>query len=744
MVWWRKLWPFGKQVEEKQEKKRMYQGAVYNRLTNDWNVSATSADSEIVTSLRPLRNRSRSLCRDNDYAKGAVRTICNNIVGKGISLQAKVKQQRGTKYDEKINTLIEELWSDWGDARYCDVAGKLDFTDIERLAMRSIIESGEVLIRLVRKAFDGSPVPLALELIESDQLADDQWSGLAPNGNEIRMGVEIDKWNRPVAYHLYEKHPGDYQFTSSVGQRLIRVPAEEMIHLFLCDRPGQTRGVPWFHTALLTFRHVGGYTEAELVAARAQAAVMGFIQTPDGDVYAPQEFDGQRITSLEPGAIEVLNPGESFEGFAPTRPNQGFDAFVRVMLRGVAAGIGLSYEALSRDFSNTSYSSARTSLMDERDNYRVVQAWFIRRLHKRVYEKWLDLAVLSGSLNLPSYEVKRRFYQKVKFTARGWQWVDPQNEVQANKEGVKAGFLSVADVVSQQGLDVEDVLAEQKRVLDMAKDLGLSLDVLVEGGGEGENAEPMGGLTPTRAGFTRTFTKSFRAKNCKKGIACGNSCISKGKTCKKTLTPSVQQLVPPAKAKTKKGKKTTPGDAPAPPPPATKSKELTVIDSRYSGAYDDIVGAIEVGQEKLRLKDQYNDAYVDNARIWTAMSRVVDNKLNDEKQGVFVKDESGKLQAGATYEVKGRQLHIDLLASHPDNIDPSNPDRVRGSGTQVMVALAKKAVNQKKEIALSALPGAESYYEKLGFEKLKGKDADGYSKYRLKGDALKNLASLGG
>ncbi len=548
MAWW---WPFGKK-EERKEQKRIYQGAIYNRLTSDWLASSTSADSEIVSSIRTLRNRVRSLCRDNDYAKGAVRTICNNIVGKGIPLQAKVKQKRGEKYDERINKEIEALWEEWGSAEFCDCAGKLDFSDIERLAMRSLIESGEVLIRLVRKSFDDSPVPLALELIESDQLADDQWSGTAENGNEIRMGVEIDKWGRPVAYHLYERHPGDFQFTSSVGQRLIRVPASEIIHLFICDRPGQTRGVPWFHSALTTFRHVGGYTEAELVAARAQAAVMGFITTPHPDVYAPEEMAGQRVTSLEPGAIEVLNPGESFEGFAPTRPNQGFDAFIRMMLRGVAAGIGLSYEALSRDFSNTSYSSARTSLMDERDNYRVIQSWLIRRLHKRIYKKWLDLAVLSGSLKIGDYELNRRFYQKAKFTPRGWQWVDPQNEIAANKEGVKAGFVSITDVVAQQGLDVEDVLQEQKRILDLAKDLGLSLDVLAEGG-EQEPPPPAEGMTPIRImpELTRTFSSQQRAKSCKKGIACGNACIAKNRVCKQNLPPIAQQQVPLAKAKVK-------------------------------------------------------------------------------------------------------------------------------------------------------------------------------------------------
>lgn len=778
MAWW---WPFGKK-EERKEQKRIYQGAIYNRLTSDWLASSTSADSEIVSSLRTLRNRVRSLCRDNDYAKGAVRTICNNIVGKGIPLQAKVKQKRGEKYDERINKEIEALWEDWGSAEFCDCAGKLDFSDIERLAMRSLIESGEVLIRLVRKSFDDSPVPLALELIESDQLADDQWSGTAENGNEIRMGVEIDKWGRPVAYHLYEKHPGDFQFTSSVGQRLIRVPASEIIHLFICDRPGQTRGVPWFHSALTTFRHVGGYTEAELVAARAQAAVMGFITTPDTDVYAPEEMAGQRVTSLEPGAIEVLNPGESFEGFAPTRPGQGFDAFIRMMLRGVAAGIGLSYEALSRDFSNTSYSSARTSLMDERDNYRVIQSWLIRRLHKRIYKKWLDLAVLSGSLKIGDYELNRRFYQKAKFTPRGWQWVDPQNEVAANKDGVKAGFVSITDVVAQQGLDVEDVLQEQKRILDLAKDLGLSLDVLAEGGGQ-EPPPTAEGMTPIRImpeptrtfnsqqeakaqqesedfilgdytvtslleyrslqqmgvdiffdilpGLTRTFSSRKRARNCKKGIACGDTCIAKNRVCKQNLPPAVAAQVPPAKAKTKKaaGGATTapaapsaPAPAPAPAPAAPATPQTTVskgADPYSQLALMDYQKQAKALQKKAIPGSDEESMLKASEASWSAIGRA--NKAG--KDVVFLKDKNGEILAAASLKEKTEAgitaTYVDYIAVSPIYlpISANTNRRVLGAGRELLDQIITDAHSQGKKVAVTGFSSSNltDYFEKAGF-----------------------------
>jgi lambda family phage portal protein len=526
---------------EKKQEKRAYQGAAYSRLNNDWVTSGASADSEIITALKPLRNRSRDLVRNNDYAKNGLRTIVGNVVGQGIKLQSQIKKQRGQAYDDRLNALVEELWLEWCDAEYCHTAGKLNFPDLERLIMSSIIESGEVLIRIVRKSFGGSPVPVALEVIEADQLCDDWSVGQGPVGR-IRMGVEVDEWQRPIAYWLYPNHPGDYQFSASyAGGQLMRLPANEILHLFVCDRPNQSRGVPWFHTALTRLKNLHGYEESELVAARAQAAVMGFIQTPDAELLSQGVENGNRLYNLEPGAIEVLAPGETFAGFAPTRPNQGFDPFVRMMLRGVAASLGLSYESLSRDYSNTSYSSARTSLIEERDNYRLLQGWLISNLHKKIFKIWLESAVYAGALPFPNYELNPKFYHRDKWTPRGWQWVDPQNEVAANKEAIKAGFTSISQVIAQTGGDLEDILKERQRELEMAKNLELAFDTTIPVGGMGEEeqpVEPAEGLTPTRALVTR-------AKNCKAGISCGGSCISKNKTCKSDIPASAK----PAKQK---------------------------------------------------------------------------------------------------------------------------------------------------------------------------------------------------
>lgn len=483
--WVRQHGPAATRARQQQQlAKRAYAGASWGRTTNDWITLSTSADAELYTGLRTLRNRTRQLVRDNEYAKQALRLIVNNIVGQGIGMQGQVMQRRGGKLDEKVNDKIEDLWQRWGSkGRWCHTAGRLSWADLQRMAIRSVAESGEVLIRKVRRGFAGSPVPFALEIIEADQLVDN-WSGRVGNsGNEIRMGVEVDEWQRPVAYWLYPRHPGD-NMVSGVPQSndYQRVPADEIIHLGLFERPNQTRCVPWFHAAMMKLRHIGGYEEAEIVRARASASIMGFIQSPEVDMPGEEAddadglMDGERVMDLAPGTIRQLAPGESFNGFDPSSANPAIEPFMRFMLRSFAAGVGVSYESVSRDYSQSNYSSSRLALLDDRDQWRVMQQWLITSLHQEVFEAWTEMAVLSGTLDLPAYESLPELYHSVRWMPRGWDWVDPAKEVAAAKAAIRAGFTTVADVASGKGGDYEDIFRQLRRERDLAKEYDLVLD----------------------------------------------------------------------------------------------------------------------------------------------------------------------------------------------------------------------------------------------------------------------------
>lgn len=468
---------------------RLYAGARISRLEADWVTASTSADAEIATSLVRLRDRARQLCRDNDYARAALRSIVNNVVGTGIKLQAQVPMRRGAgKLDQATNDRIESSWARWGRKATCHTAGQLSFPDIERLVIRSCAEAGEVFVRMVPQPFGGGRVPLAIEVLEADLLDEtvDGGRGSAGvpgvrqlEGGEWRLGIHVDQWGRPVEYAFLRNHPGDSR-RGGVDRRHVLVPAEQILHIKLIERPGQNRGVTWFASAIRQLHMLQGYGEAEVVRARATSSLMGFVLTDGdavGEAMGEEQADGDYVTQFEPGVWKTLFPGQRVEvPKLEATPGQ-FEAFTRTILRSVAAGLACSYEACSKDFSQTNYSSSRLSLLEEREQWKALQQQLIRDLHQPIFAAWLEAAVGAGELSLPGYEVApERFEDAVRWVPRGWEWVDPEKETRAYESAVRDGFMTRAEVVMSRGGDWNETiqgLAAEKAQLD---ELGLVVD----------------------------------------------------------------------------------------------------------------------------------------------------------------------------------------------------------------------------------------------------------------------------
>jgi lambda family phage portal protein len=277
-------------------------------------------------------------------------------------------------------------------------------------------------------------------------------------------------------------HPGDPRVQGTATDRVERVAASDIIHLRMIDRWPQTRAMPWMHASGRKFQDMDGLTEAEITAARGAACYMGFIESQNGDDnIGEKQPDGSLTTEIEPAMLARLRNGEKFNFAAPNRPNQHLDPFMRMMLREVAAGSGVSYESLSRDYSQSNYSSSRLALLDDRDLWRMLQMWFIRSFRQRVHNFWLQQAVLARaitSIPVEAYALNREKYQAVRFKPRGWSWIDPTKEVEAAERSIRNGFTTVSAVIASvgDGRDLEDVMKERQDELAYMKTQGLLFD----------------------------------------------------------------------------------------------------------------------------------------------------------------------------------------------------------------------------------------------------------------------------
>jgi len=476
-LWQRMLKRIGLQPIQPEPKKairRAYNAAQASRLTSDWVTAPTSERTERRQWLQAMRARSRDLSRNDDYVKQFLRMCRSNIVGKGIKLQAQAKMLRGDKVDKALNKKIESAFEKWSRKEFCSTSGRLTWTDAQRRFVTTLARDGEVLIRI--KYDKANPFGFALQFFDVGWL-DETFSGNQPgSNNRIVMSVEIDDADKPVAYWLTP--PTDTYTDPNVlraNRHRVRVPASEIVHEFLPDDSEDdtaTRGMPFAHSAMMRLKILNGYEEAELVQARVAACKGGFLKPP-----ADQGYDGDvpdiSFEEVEPGMIQSLPAGYEWIAYDPTHPNTNYAGFVKGVLRGIAGGLGVSYNSLANDLEGVNYSSIRHGLQEEREVWKALQRFTIEHFCEPVFWRWLEQAWLSGQLDIKAEDLARVV---VKFQPKGWVWIDPAKEIAANIEAVNNNLATRSDILAEQGEDFEEVVERLKEEKAILKEAGLWVD----------------------------------------------------------------------------------------------------------------------------------------------------------------------------------------------------------------------------------------------------------------------------
>ena len=437
------------------EQARKYEGAAGGRRNQNWHAPSTSADAALGPSLERLRNRSRDLSRNNPFAARAVQVLVNNTVGGGVLGQVHSRSRnRATRWNQ--------AWEDWAkNPQLCDHDGRADFWGLQALVFRTVVESGECLIR--KRIDPRSEFPLKLQILEPDFIDDSTKDGLTDDGGYIRQGVEYGPNDERIAYHLHRQHPGD-RVLALHKYETVRVPADEIIHVFRRDRPGQGRGVPWGAAVISRLRDFDDFSDAQLLKQKISACFTGFVIDSES-----QDTGGAPplAESLEPGSIEILPAGKDVRFASP--PSVGeFDQFSRSMLLQIAAGYGITYEALTSDLSQANYSSARMGHLEFSRN---IDCWqkqiLIAQLLGPVWGWFKQAAEIVGD---DPADVRMHW------TPARRELIDPQKEVGAIIEAVRGGLMSLSDAIRRSGYEPGEVMAEIARDAAMLDELGLILD----------------------------------------------------------------------------------------------------------------------------------------------------------------------------------------------------------------------------------------------------------------------------
>lgn len=423
-----------------------------------------TADAQVIGDLPALYSRSRELNRDDPIACGLTWTFVRNVIGTGMRPQSRTP-------DSEKNAKHEAVW-----AERCDLlalADDMTHAEHQRCVFWKVLEDGGVLVK--KTTTDGDD-GVWFEVIEKDRI------GTPPGMIQSRMivdGVKKDEYSRVQGYHVLKSAA----LGGGLGAREYEfVPKSQARHLRLATRPGQTHGVPAYHAVTKDLRDLDLLILAALKRVQVSACLSAFITSEkkmDDLLEVTAQANGYRLDQgLEPGMLFKLYPGESIETLIPNFPNSEFEPFIVLLARRIGAALGVSWQIVLKDFSQSTYSSARTDLLEARQAYRQYQSWFADKLLRWEWVSVLEDARLRGDKRLSASTPEE--IAAVQWIPNGWRWIDPQNEVAATELELKLGITTLQEVCASQGKDWEEVmrqrLIEQKREREMREELGVEAE----------------------------------------------------------------------------------------------------------------------------------------------------------------------------------------------------------------------------------------------------------------------------
>lgn len=458
--------------------KRAFAMAQHSNILNDWVNLARSVNYDIRQGASLMRKRARDLAKNNSYARKFIHSFANNIVGAdGFTLRNKAGEyikDKNNKYkfqlDVMANRMINDVWWEWMKKKNCTITENMSFRELSILIAKNVAIDGEVfIIHLSGKKY--GIYGYQLQLIEPEY-CDEQFNEILPNGNMVVMGVEVDENRKTVAY-WFTKYKNNNELYGganiAVSNDRVRIPAENVTHLFIREFAYQYRGYTLLAPVSIKLKMLDGWDEAAVVNARTAACKTGILQPKDNQENSFTNYetnaDGNVVQSIEPNEIFMVPEGYSWLSHSPEYPHSQHKPFNETILRGIASGLNVSYHTLASDYSSVNYTSSRTALLDERDAYKNLQSWFIEHFLEEVFSRLLKMAILSGQLNLP-IEKYDKFNQPY-FVGRRWQWVDPENEVNANMKAIKSYQTTYEQIWAEKGYDLDealDIIAQNKEL----------------------------------------------------------------------------------------------------------------------------------------------------------------------------------------------------------------------------------------------------------------------------------------
>ncbi len=476
-------------------------GDVHGQWFNRWRTAIRSPDLEWFPNRDQAVGRARDLARNDTVAGAAIARTKNRAVGRGWRLSSKPNARALGITQEQASELSAQIESEWALYAYghnfsIDAERRLTFGQLLRVAVHGFMADGEGCGAVEWAADEGTRYATRLHVIDPDRLSN-------PTGriNDAfwRNGIEHNARGVPVRYWFRQAHPADYVWTGEAFQwigveRFTPWGRPQVLHWFDPERAAQSRGVTRFVQALRMFRALAKFTDYTLQNAAMNALKVGFVYSSSGpeavsdalnvddlkDINsARRDYYGKHpVGDADEANYAVLPFGDKVEMATAERGVTGFDAFVRSIIRLIASSLGVTYEEISMDYSQTNYSSARAALIHAQAETEALNGLLEAQLVKPFFVAWLEEAFDRGYITppagAPDFYDAADAYAEARWIGPKRGYIDPVKEILAAAARIEAGVSTLEKECADQGDDWVEIKYQLAEEQALDRKLGLS------------------------------------------------------------------------------------------------------------------------------------------------------------------------------------------------------------------------------------------------------------------------------
>lgn len=451
---------------------------------------AYSGDAAIMSSHGLMNRRVRDLVRNTAQGKRVRMAFQDLVVGTGFQtfswpfapqemfqIVTELEKLEEGDLGPRLQFALEsdDLYEEWSsDPKQFDVENRLSRAEMERMAIAETVVTGNsLIIRCFRP--DYKIVPLCYQIIEREQLDESMDRPASEKQNKILNGIEFNKSNQAVAYHVLVDHPDDTfggqgssllgaGISKGSGVRRIAIPADRVIDLACYDRPSSSVGASWYDSTGQTTWDRDNYMGSEIRSAAVDAAFAFVAKLTNGDKYSAFGFDdggddedseGNRSFKIGQSPVAAtIGVDEELEMIRSSRPNKDAPAFLKLLDRDQAGGLGLSYYTLTGDYESTNFSSSRAAKIDEEGHLEPLKDWFATHVALRMRRDFNAIAAASGvfhSLRPAEFRANERTYQRFDAIGNGRDMIDPFKEGEARTARMRTGISTFKEECAKRG-----------------------------------------------------------------------------------------------------------------------------------------------------------------------------------------------------------------------------------------------------------------------------------------------------